>query len=742
MATKALTISYGADAKGVQSALADIDKSHANTTSKFAALSGSFGMLKGGLGELAAGFGPMGEAAEKAGSGIDHIKEKFSEMEGGAQKAGSVLVGAGAALTGIGALGVAIGEKQEQATKTLEVAVKNTGGTYEEYAKSIDKAVTAGEKNAHGAADTKEALAKLTTALGDTGKATDDMGLVDEVAAKKHISLSDAADVVLKIHQGAGKALKQFGIDAKAAGGAATELAAAQKADEAEVKIAEAANVAAAAAQEKLVTKYGLTAAGAKELAAAHAAVNAAMASGDPNKVLTAESALENQTYKLSAGLKMNQSDTDLLAKTRYDLGQKTAPLEAADTRLAKAQDAASKATAQGSFESQVMAKIHGTAAAQADTFGGRIAALKTHVTDLAGEFGAKLGPAITTAGPLIMGVGALMESNLIPQILTIGGEVVGTAAMWVSSWLSMAAGTVSAMIGIDISTGGLLLILAGLIAAVVLVWKNWDTIWGFVKDITTSAFNWIRDHLVYISLLFGPIGLIIYEFAHHWSDVWQGITAALNFAWGLIQPVVHFIGNILHDVIVVPAMAMVTVWSVVWSFMGKVVSDAWDFLKPIVTTIGGIIHWLVNTELEGLKAALGVLAAVWSVIWNGIQAVIQAVWKVVEPIVHAITQGVSDVAGAMKTIGSAAGSLGHFLGFQAGGPVPGPIGAPMLAVVHGGEYVSPLGSPGAGGAGGRGDVYVNVTVQGSVTSERNLTNTIYEGLLEFKRRQGALGLG
>src|SRR6266851_1488128 len=719
--TKQLIITYGANGDEIKRVLKDIDTSHEKTTSKFAALGGSFGMLKGNLGELAAGFGPLTEATSKAREGLDHIKEKFGELEGGAKKAGAVMVGAGAALTGIGAIGVAIGEKQEQASKT-------------------DKAVTAGEKNAHGAADTKEALAKLTTALGDTGKATDEMGLVSEVAAKKHISLADAADVVLKIHQGAGKALKQFGIDAKAAGGAATELAAAQKADEAEVKIAEAANVAAAATQEKLVTKYGLTAAGAKELAAAHAAVNAAMASGDPNKVLAAESQLENQTYKLSAGLKMNQSDTDLLAKTRYDLDQKTAPLEAADTRLAKAQDAASKATAQGSFESQVMAKIHGTAAAQADTFGGKIAALKTHVLDMAGAMGAKLGPAITTAGPLIMGVGALMESNLIPQILTIGGEVVGTAAMWVSSWLSMAAGTVSAMIGIDISTGGLLLILAGLIVAVILVWKNWDTIWGFIKGIVTSAFDWIKRHLALISLLFGPIGLIIYEFAHHWQGVWQAITDALNFAWGLIQPVIHFIGNILHDVIVVPALAMVAVWSVVWSFMGKVVSDAWGVLKPIVTTIGGIIHWLVNTELEGLKTALMVLAAVWNVIWNGIQAVIQAVWKVVEPIVQAITQGVSDVAGAMKAIGGAAGSLGHFLGFQAGGTVPGAVGAPMLAVVHGGERISPVGSAGTGGGGG-GDIYVNVVVQGSVTSERNLTNTIYEGLLEFKRRQGALGL-
>ncbi len=741
MATKSLQITYGVDAKGVQTALDSIDKSHAATTSKFAALSGSFGMLKGGLGELAAGFGPVGEAAEKAGSGIDHVKEKFSAMEGGAQKAGSVLVGVGAGLTGLGALGVAVGEKQEQATKTLEVAIKNTGGSYEELAGSINKAVTAGEKNAHGAADSKEAIAKLTTALGDGKKATDDMALVDEVAAKKHISLSDAADVVLKIHQGAGKALKQFGIDAKAAGGAATELADAHKADEAAAKAALTAFESAAVTQEKLVTKYGLTAAGAKVLAAAHAAVNVAMASGDPNKVLSAEQALENQTYKLTAGLKMNVADTDTLAKTRYDLTQKSGALETADARLATAQETASKATSKGSYESQVMAKIHGTAAAQADTFGGKIAALKTHVLDMAGAMGAKLGPAITMAGPLIMGLGAIMESNLIPQILTIGGEIVGTAAMWVTSWLSMAAGTVSAMIGINISTGGLLLILGALIAGVILVWKNWDTIWGFIKSIVSDAFDWIKRHLALISLLFGPIGLIIYEFAHHWQGVWEGIQAAVAWAWGLIEPIVHLISNILgwlvnngiklvkDDILILNA-----IWSVVWSGIQAVMQTAWKVLEPI-------FHFIIDKGIGIVKSEIQSLDGIWHSIWDGIQTAVQKVWDVLSPIFNSIKAGMGDIASVIKSIGSVGSGIGHFLGFyQAGGTVPGPIGAPTLGILHGGEYVSPVGSPGAGGGSG-GNIYVTVNVAGNAVYERNLTNSIYEGLLEVKRRQGTLGL-
>jgi hypothetical protein len=43
--------------------------------------------------------------------------------------------------------------------------------------------------------------------------------------------------------------------------------------------------------------------------------------------------------------------------------------------------------------------------------------------------------------------------------------------------------------------------------------------------------------------------------------------------------------------------------------------------------------------------------------------------------------------------LGQAAGDgLGRMLGFKKGGKVPGKRGAPKLAVVHGGEYILPLG--------------------------------------------------
>lgn len=70
--------------------------------------------------------------------------------------------------------------------------------------------------------------------------------------------------------------------------------------------------------------------------------------------------------------------------------------------------------------------------------------------------------------------------------------------------------------------------------------------------------------------------------------------------------------------------------------------------------------------------------------------------------------------------------------GFANGGTVGGPVGAPVLAMVHGGETITP---PGRGGG-----TSVTVIVQGSVVTERQLVDAVHSGLLRKQSRGGPLG--
>lgn len=77
----------------------------------------------------------------------------------------------------------------------------------------------------------------------------------------------------------------------------------------------------------------------------------------------------------------------------------------------------------------------------------------------------------------------------------------------------------------------------------------------------------------------------------------------------------------------------------------------------------------------------------------------------------------------------------GTIKGFADGGTVPGPIGAPQLAVVHGGETITPARQAAAGGT------VVNLFVEGSVVTEQDLVVAVRDGLIDLERTNGTSGL-
>ncbi len=72
------------------------------------------------------------------------------------------------------------------------------------------------------------------------------------------------------------------------------------------------------------------------------------------------------------------------------------------------------------------------------------------------------------------------------------------------------------------------------------------------------------------------------------------------------------------------------------------------------------------------------------------------------------------------------AGGVGNIGSFASGGIVPGPIGQAQLAVVHGGETITPAGRTGGG-------MTVNITVNGSVTS-RDFRREVLEAVRDGAR--------
>jgi hypothetical protein len=290
-----------------------------------------------------------GEKIDETGRRSDAAAQR---LEGVRKTLGTIGVG----MVAVGTAMVVSGHKLSQAEIQLRRAIENQGKSLADYQEEIDATVRRQEKFGHTSADTKNALAKLTFALKDPQKALEAMALVSDVAATKNQSLSEAALLVTRAYGGNAKVLKQFGIDIKEG----KELQ--QAAEKATKDHAQAVENLMEAEQrlsdlrEVLAEKDKLT------VSDKHALRDATQGVADAQKRVEETAIAEKTATDNAAGaLKSKQQAVD-------ELGQ----------------------------------RLRGVAEDEAETFVGKLDAIKSRLEGITGELGQKYGPAFLTFGTVL----------------------------------------------------------------------------------------------------------------------------------------------------------------------------------------------------------------------------------------------------------------------------------------------------------------------------------------------------
>lgn len=244
------------------------------------------------------------------GSALNSASEIFNKFAESGANAGTKLLAVGGGVTALGLELNHLASGEQQAQQELDAAIVATGGSFSDYKDEIEKVISKSEDFGHSSKDAQNALAKLTEATNDPAKAIEKMGLVEDIAAAKHESLTDASNQLALGLSGSGRVLKQFGITL--------------------------------------------------------------------------------------------------------------------DTTLPK-QEAVNKAIG------ELQQKLSGQAAAAADTFDGKIKAVKEHLTEWVAVMGEKLGPVLTVAGPALMVLGGAMDvykaKTAVSAVANVGLAASSTAA-------------------------------------------------------------------------------------------------------------------------------------------------------------------------------------------------------------------------------------------------------------------------------------------------------------------------
>ncbi|QNK82601.1 phage tail tape measure protein [Nakamurella sp. PAMC28650] len=224
-------------------------------------------------------------------------------------------------------------------------------------------------------------------------------------------------------------------------------------------------------------------------------------------------------------------------------------------------------------------------------------------------------------------------------------------------------------------------------------------------------------------------------------GQLWQAIATqlapALEQLWPKVQPLVMLLAKALGVDLVFSLLAVikVTTWSVeLFAEMIKLVSTLISWVESAVGASAKFASEWVRS-IGGMKNAIGdfvgwLLGFGWSSIGGTIG----------RSIVNGVTGVLKGLSSSIPGANTALHDL-HIPGFATGGVVPGSMGQPVLALVHGGETITPPGEKFGGNAnsvGGSVNLTVNVgTFTGSSAEFDNLAAKIYQSLMRTARANG-----
>lgn len=287
------------------------------------------------------------------------------------------------------------------------------------------------------------------------------------------------------------------------------------------------------------------------------------------------------------------------------------------------------------------------------------------------------VGDGLAYVMPYVEEFGAWISENtwVIGALATvIGVTLVAATVAWTASIWAMNA----ALLANPITW--IVLAIIALIAAIVLLVMNWETVWATIVDIWNGFASWFSG--------------VVDGFVSWWNDVWTGVGEWITSVWegfvSWIQSVwAGFMGFVMGEI-----SAFVGFWTAVWTAIANTVRNIWQ--NWIVRPIQNAVKWV----MDAIRNGLNIIRSVWSSVWSGLSGVVRGVFN---SVLGFIQSGVNNAIGIINGLISLANKVpGVEIGLiptvglpqlATGGVTTGPTLALIGDNPGGREVVEPLSS-------------------------------------------------
>ena len=245
------------------------------------------------------------------------------------------------------------------------------------------------------------------------------------------------------------------------------------------------------------------------------------IAASSAAKLEAAHIALGKATDSASAYLSAH-SDAVSTASKYHDAYEKL---------LGKVEDAQKKVNEQSSAGEQIIkglsAAIGGQASASAETFAGKMAALKAQSEDVAKNIGMALIPILeklmtaikdvvdwfgkhkAIAEAIGIVIGTVLVAAISAYLYSLAAAAVTSAIEFgsmIAGWVATAAAATAAGVATAIASGGMTLVIAAIVAAVIYLATHWKQSWEAMKSVAEAVWHFFEGVGTGISNIFKGI--------------------------------------------------------------------------------------------------------------------------------------------------------------------------------------------------------------------------------------------
>ncbi|WP_336510691.1 phage tail tape measure protein [Microbacterium luteum] len=215
-------------------------------------------------------------------------------------------------------------------------------------------------------------------------------------------------------------------------------------------------------------------------------------------------------------------------------------------------------------------------------------------------------GVVTTVAGALLPALVPLLDwAAENPALLGAVAAAVGAMAVaWgiytVAQWAANAAILANPITWIVLAIGAL-------IAALVLLVANWDTVVAWISEVWGGFVSWLTE--------------VTEGIAAWWNDLWAGFGAWVTSVW---EGFVGFISDTWSNFVLglqIIGDALASWWNDLWAGVGQFISDTWNgFIGLVRGIFQGYISWVMSVASGFVNG--------WNSIWSRVGRIISDVWN------------------------------------------------------------------------------------------------------------------